>query len=262
MHKDYIIILLLLVGCVMGNRFHLLSSWGAFLAGGMGILFYEAFQLNGLVIVAMFFATSSLFSIIGRNRKSMMNEKLVKSSKRDAEQVIANGGPAVLFTVMYIFDPSQLWFIGFVGSIAASTSDTWASELGTLSSKSPISLRNFKRVEKGSSGAITIWGTAVSFLGACLIALTAGVLVEMKDSMVVGLLIAGVIGSLVDSMIGAFVQEEFECPSCYSRTEKKMHCGFTTKKVKGLKGVNNEVVNFLASLSGGLVAVSIELSLL
>ncbi|WP_082688104.1 DUF92 domain-containing protein [Bacillus coahuilensis] len=257
MHKDYIIILLLLVGCVMGNRFHLLSSWGAFLAGGMGILFYEAFQLNGLVIVAMFFATSSLFSIIGRNRKSMMNEKLVKSSKRDAEQVIANGGPAVLFTVMYIFDPSQLWFIGFVGSIAASTSDTWASELGTLSSKSPISLRNFKRVEKGSSGAITIWGTAVSFVHALLLL---GYLRRIQ--WLWGLLIAGVIGSLVDSMIGAFVQEEFECPSCYSRTEKKMHCGFTTKKVKGLKGVNNEVVNFLASLSGGLVAVSIELSLL
>ncbi|KUP07414.1 hypothetical protein Q73_09370 [Bacillus coahuilensis m2-6] len=241
----------------MGNRFHLLSSWGAFLAGGMGILFYEAFQLNGLVIVAMFFATSSLFSIIGRNRKSMMNEKLVKSSKRDAEQVIANGGPAVLFTVMYIFDPSQLWFIGFVGSIAASTSDTWASELGTLSSKSPISLRNFKRVEKGSSGAITIWGTAVSFVHALLLL---GYLRRIQ--WLWGLLIAGVIGSLVDSMIGAFVQEEFECPSCYSRTEKKMHCGFTTKKVKGLKGVNNEVVNFLASLSGGLVAVSIELSLL
>jgi uncharacterized membrane protein len=65
--------------------------------------------------------------------------------------------------------------------------------------------------------------------------------------------IAGVGGAFTDSLLGATVQARYHCPHCDIATEHTLHrCGTPTIFVGGLRRVNNDVVNFLASLSGAL----------
>ncbi len=66
--------------------------------------------------------------------------------------------------------------------------------------------------------------------------------------------VGGLAGSLCDSLLGATVQQIYTCVVCQKETEKKLHCGQPTRPLKGISWINNDLVNFLASLFGGLVA--------
>jgi uncharacterized membrane protein len=67
----------------------------------------------------------------------------------------------------------------------------------------------------------------------------------------------GLLGSLVDSLLGATLQAIYFCPACSKQTEKHpLHtCGAQTAHYRGLQWLNNDWVNFMCTLSGGLVGV-------
>jgi len=69
-------------------------------------------------------------------------------------------------------------------------------------------------------------------------------------------IISGLAGCAVDSVIGATVQGIFQCEgACKKITEKNKHCGAPAKHLRGWRYLENNMVNFLASLSGGFVAI-------
>src|SRR5690606_16605206 len=71
--------------------------------------------------------------------------------------------------------------------------------------------------------------------------------------------VGGIAGMLLDSLLGATVQERFRCPVCQRETEAPVHrCGTPTQRVGGWRGVNNDVVNFCATLAGALVAAGMH----
>ena len=106
----------------------------------------------------------------------------------------------------------------------------------------------------GTSGGVTLFGTAVSFLGGLLIGVTAALLTGQWTLLLAGG-VGGLAGSLFDSLLGATVQQIYYCDVCQKETEKKEHCGQPTRPLKGWSWVNNDLVNFSASVVGGLVAV-------
>jgi uncharacterized membrane protein len=67
--------------------------------------------------------------------------------------------------------------------------------------------------------------------------------------------LAGFFGSVADSILGATVQAQYRCPVCGKITEKKDHC---SKKniplIRGYRSMNNDRVNLLCTLTGGLLA--------
>ena len=67
--------------------------------------------------------------------------------------------------------------------------------------------------------------------------------------------IGGLAGSLCDSLLGATVQQIYYCDQCEKETEKKFHCGQSTRPLRGWSWMNNDIVNFLSSLFGGGTAV-------
>src|SRR5712692_7874716 len=72
-------------------------------------------------------------------------------------------------------------------------------------------------------------------------------------------LISGLAGSFFDSLLGATVQAMYYCPTCDKETERRIHnCGTQAQPLRGVKWVNNDVVNFLATAFGGLVAMGIH----
>ena len=58
---------------------------------------------------------------------------------------------------------------------------------------------------------------------------------------------------MLDSLLGATLQASYWCPRCDKATESRIHrCGVRSNQVRGINLINNDVVNFAATLAGAL----------
>ena len=65
---------------------------------------------------------------------------------------------------------------------------------------------------------------------------------------------------MVDSILGATLQAMYYCPICEKETERGIHnCGTRARPIRGVAWFNNDVVNFIATLFGGLLAMAIHM---
>jgi uncharacterized protein (TIGR00297 family) len=139
--------------------------------------------------------------------------------------------------------------------IASSNSDTWASEIGSLSKKRPISLRNFRLTDAGTSGAVSLLGTIAGLFGSLLIAIFTFFLFSISFYELLFIFFFGFIGNVIDTLLGAFLQAEYKCKKCSALVEKKSHCGRETEKVKGLAFLTNDAVNLLSGLFAAILGM-------
>lgn len=214
------------------------------------------------LLLAVFFITSSLLSHFKENEKRLTAEKFDKGHRRDLAQTLANGGAGALVALLSMLAPAPVWFPFFLGIMATVNADTWATELGTLSKRPPRLITSGRAVEVGTSGAISPFGTAVSFAGGLLIGIVAALARRERQplSIIFSAALAGLAGSLFDSLLGATVQQIYYCDNCMKETERKLHkCGHTTRRLRGWSWLNNDLVNLFASLVGGLVALGLWL---
>lgn len=246
----------------LAYRLHSLNKSGTVAATLVGAVIFGLGGWQWAILLLTFFISSSALSRAFRKRKQGLSEKFSKGHERDAGQVFGNGGLATFFAALHAFYPSSpIPWIGFAASLAAVNADTWATELGVLNPSPPRMITNFtKRVEKGTSGGISLWGTLASLLGSLIISLPAFVLSPTgKLTIAHWLLItlAGLAGSLFDSLLGATVQAMYYCPTDKKETEKHpLHtCGTETVHIRGWEWLNNDWVNFACGAFGVLVAL-------
>ncbi|TYS19461.1 DUF92 domain-containing protein [Rossellomorea vietnamensis] len=252
-------LLLILAVSFLGWKTKNLSGSGAIAAFFTGITVVSAFGWKGLIVLGAFFGTSSLWSKFRSSAKAEIEKKLAKTSERDWQQVVANGGSALIFSLLYIITDDAVYMLGAFTSLAAANADTWASEIGPLSKSDPISIRNLARVEKGSSGAVSLLGTLASLAGSLLIALISILLFkEISAEAAVIITCAGFFGSLADTILGAYVQIEYRCRRCGLETESPEHCGVKAEGLKGFSFINNEFVNFSSSFLAGSLTIMIS----
>lgn len=222
----------------------------------------------GLVLFA-FFALSSALSRYRQADKRELADKFLKGAQRDVGQVLANGGLGAFIALLYFSYPTSALLAAFLGSIATVNADTWGTEIGVLSGVTPRLITTGRSVPVGTSGGITLLGTAASTLGALFIGVLGYVLLctealigagnALRLSWIIPItLISGLLGSLFDSLLGATVQGIFYCARCEAETEKELHgCGLRTSHLRGWRWLDNDVVNFLSSLCGALVAIAV-----
>lgn len=212
------------------------------------------------VLLGVFFVSSSLLSHFKEEEKRVVAaEKFDKGHTRDWGQTMANGGLGAAVAVGSIVYPAPFWFPFFVGVMATVNADTWATELGTLSKRPPRLITTFRPVERGISGGISVLGTAVSLVGGVVIGLTAGVL-DGETAVWLGLLmgaIGGLSGSLFDSFLGATVQVIYRDPAGKETERRVDKQGRKTDYLRGWRWLSNDLVNALASVVGGGVAVGL-----
>ena len=237
-------------------RLNTLSKSGALAAFLLGISIVIGFGWKGLVLIGLFFSSSSLLSSYKKRMKQVVDKKLANGSRRNWAQVAANGGAAGISSILYfISDGSQIWLIAFIVSIAAATSDTWSSELGVLSKSDPIHLIGSKRCERGTSGAISLLGSMAGIAGSVIIALTAVILFDLTLAAFLLLSTFGFLGSILDTLLGAFLQVEYICANCSSHTERTIHCNKPTVKIKGINWMNNEMVNISSIVISSILCI-------
>jgi uncharacterized protein (TIGR00297 family) len=156
-----------------------------------------------------------------------------------------------------LYPESGVGWIGFAAALAAVNADTWATELGVLNPTQPRLITNLrKRVEKGTSGGISFFGTIASLMGSALIAALAA-LFTTNWSLFPLITFAGLAGSLFDSFLGATVQAMYFCPTDRKETEKHpLHtCSTETVHLRGWKWLNNDMVNFACGAFGVVVGI-------
>jgi uncharacterized protein (TIGR00297 family) len=235
------------------RRTRSLATSGAGAATLVGTAAVAAGWAWGTLLV-LYFVTSSLLSRAGAAEKARRTGPIVaKSGARDALQVLANGGPFALCALATSWaDGAAPLAVAAAGALAAATADTWATEIGTLRDDTPRSLRTWRTVPPGTSGAVSAAGSAAMVGGALFIAIGASAL-GLTDALA-AVTVAGCAGALADTIVGATLQDRRWCDSCELGTEREVHdCGTVTRHVGGLTRVDNDVVNLLATLTGALV---------
>ncbi|MCD6552807.1 MAG: DUF92 domain-containing protein [Anaerolineae bacterium] len=220
----------------------------------------------GLVLIA-FFVSSSFLSHYRQADKEGLAEKFAKGHRRDLGQALANGGWGAVLAVLYTFLPNQLFWAAFVGTMAAVNADTWATELGVLNPTPPRLITTGQRVPVGSSGGISILGTLAALGGGLFIGVVALALggvaslwqhlpLHWTDLWLIPVaIVGGLAGSFFDSLLGATAQAIYYCDACQKETERTIHrCGTQTRQIRGWHWLDNDRVNLLSSVVGGLAA--------
>lgn len=250
-------VLISLVISIVARRGRALSAGGAVAATIVGVLALLAGWSWGVLLIA-YFATSSALSRVGAERKHDSTAGVVaKGGQRDATQVLANGGLFAAAALLAIVDPTHVarWSALGAGVLAASASDTWATEIGTLASRPPRSIVTWRPVPAGMSGGITAAGTLAAIAGAAFVAVVILVLGWSVQNALAAFA-GGVLGSTLDSLLGATIQARRWCDACGCATERVVHgCNAPTRRSGGLSWMTNDAVNFVSGLAGGLLAL-------
>lgn len=238
-----------------------LTLRGAIATAGIGLIVFGMGGGKAAAPLLAFFLSSSLLSKLGKSHKAGMVGRSDQDSVRSAGQVLANGGVAAALVLAHRIDAYHLSVdathtlqILFLAALATVNADTWATELGGLWSGLPRHLASWRRVSPGTSGAISLPGTLASLAGAVFIPFCVYRLWPLSLPELVVVAWAGFLGSLFDSILGASLQAQYRDPVTSEVTERSRQNGKPSLLIRGLPWVNNDVVNFLASIGGALFA--------
>jgi uncharacterized protein (TIGR00297 family) len=257
---------------------------GVFVAATLGVSFFLINPSFWLALVSFSLSSSLLTKMKTKEKRNIIIDFEKGSSQRDAHQVFANSLVPALFVIGYalfelipgltetgnmIVDPFHPFFITVFASFAVHNADTWATEIGILSSRSPRMIINPKMtVQPGTSGGVTVNGLTASILGGALLALLYFFLILIFTftsifdlqllSITFIIIIAGLLGSVIDSIEGATIQGIYFCENCNKETESNPHprCGSKTRLHRGNRYINNDFVNLTSDLLvSGLVFI-------
>ena len=172
----------------------------------MGVIIILVGSQYFFMLLAIFFILSSVLSKILK-RASFYR---TKGSERDIIQVYANGGIALLLSIIYFLNNDPVYIYLFASSVAAAMSDTWGTEFGKLSKHKPISITSLKSIDHGISGGITRIGTLGSLLGSSIIGFSTWFMIPIPTHIIYGIILSGFLSSLFDSILGDIFQGKYK----------------------------------------------------
>ena len=199
-------------------RAQLLTVPGALGAVAVGAL---AFAFGGWplwLLLMWFFGSSNAASKLMRYwRGARTVEK--RGGPRKLRQVLANSVPFLACALVWAATGEAWFLIVSAGALAASTADTWASEVGTYSRKLPVNIVTRKPMQRGLSGGVSPLGLAATVVGATTSAFLAmllfhafGFAVPTGPTAFLFIIACGIVGSLVDSLLGVLLQAKYRAP--------------------------------------------------
>lgn len=249
---------------LLAYKFHVLSLDGAIAACIVGTVVFGIGGLQYTFPMLTFFATSSALSKLRKSRKSSLG--YAKAGPRDAAQVFANGGVAVICTLLPLAGiDKSLAYTAFLASLAAANADTWATEIGSATGGKPYHIIKWKQVAPGMSGAVSIMGTVAMCCGAILLALW-----SKNTRMGIVVCTSGICGAILDSIAGATIQAQWRVTSndkseitrnnnTWNSGEERYieHSTDNSKPDLGVRFCTNEAVNLICTISAAIIATII-----
>lgn len=228
----WLVISALLVGMFLSVKANKLTPTGALTGGVLGFAIFLGAGFMGLVMLGTFFILGSFVTSWGFYDKVKAGLAEENKGRRTASQALANAGIAGLLGLFAWLYPAKadLFRLMLAASFSSATADTCSSELGNVYGRRFYNILTLRPDTKGLNGVISLEGTALGFLGSCLIAIIYGVSTSWGWP-IAWILIAGTVGNLTDSILGASL-------------ERKHY-------------LQNDAVNFFNTLVGALVALGL-----
>jgi len=199
-----------------------LDYYGVIVALFMGAIVSIFGGLEWLLLLLSFVLIGYISTKFEIDKKREIGVSENRNGRRRIENVIANGIVPVSVVVLgwvYLSFLNHHYqtglheirfnyniFIGaYIGSIATATSDTVASELGSLDSETRLITNIRRKVSPGTDGGISFVGEIGSLIGGLIIGLVAFAIFNDEFLLVVAP-ISGFIGCHVDSLLGATLE--------------------------------------------------------
>lgn len=166
------------------------------------------------------------------------------SEKRTAVQVFSNGWIGVVLYMLYGLTDQSHWQLLAWCSFAISICDTISSEVGTAIRGKTLNILNFRAMQPGLSGGISVAGTAGGLLALLLLAAYLHFILPVTPIQLLWVVGIGMAGMLVDSILGSTLQALWMDGDQLSEIKQDQS---SAQLVKGLSWLDNHWVNFLSN---------------
>ncbi|MGB3404155.1 MAG: TIGR00297 family protein [Microcoleaceae cyanobacterium] len=232
----------ILIGLVAILPKKLLTTAGLIHAWILGVLIWGCLGWQGYIIVAVYFILGSGVTRIGIAEKEAAGIAEKRGGARGPENVWGSALTATfcavgIFTLQQLADsptavnPLISWLgVGYVASFSTKLSDTCASEVGKAYGKRTFLITTLQPVPRGTEGAVSLEGTLAGIIASIVIAVIASAVGWFGSLGILWCAIAAFIATNLESLIGATLQEQ-------------------------VNWLTNEVVNFINTLIGAMVAI-------
>lgn len=204
-----------------------------------------------VVSYAIIFATDL---IVGARSEKITADVNQRHGARGIIQVFANAFAATIAIVLSaLLDIPELMLV-YAAAITECLADSLASDVGVLSRKDPVDICRMKRIRRGLSGGVSLLGTLSAFLGCVAMFFISSIFFGISLRLAIAVILFPMIGIILDSILGSLVQAKYLCTVCAKPTEKTAHCGTSTKKVGGVRLINNDAVNIISNFLTAILA--------
>jgi uncharacterized protein (TIGR00297 family) len=216
----------------IGFRLRTVTRAGAITGLVIGTAIAATAGWNAWTLLLLTLVVASISSRMGVRRKTLLGIAEEGGGQRGAGNALANTGLAAIAAVMAVLTTTgDSPMIAFAAALAAGGSDTIASEIGKAWGHRTYLITSLQHVRPGTSGAISLEGTAAGFMGAVLLAAAAVALGVIPAWAVIPVVAGATLGAFVESVLGA------------------------TLEARGV--LNNDLLNFINTAVAAAVAVTL-----
>ena len=206
---------LLILGLIgASSKARILDAKGIIAAALLGFLVGCLGHWTWLLLLLAFLLSSHVATKWRFDEKAALGLSESSDGHRGWINVAANGGmPAIVAILAFALDEWEngLWMFG--ASVAVATSDTWASEIGSLDNRVRM-ITTMKPCKAGVNGGFSPNGQLAAASGGLLIglcSLVAGIIMfkdSVTDTAMNAAMVAGIgfLGCQIDSVLGAVLE--------------------------------------------------------
>jgi|TARA_B110000881_G_scaffold206803_1_gene210455 uncharacterized protein (TIGR00297 family) len=208
---------------------------GLFAALLIGLIVSLLGHWTWLIVLMSFLIISSVATKWRYDEKALLSVEESNDGTRGWRNVVANGGVASLIAILnYYLGGHELAYLALCACVGVASSDTLASEIGSLDPRTRI-ITSLAAVPAGTNGGMSPTGTIAAFYGGLIIAIISTLLGAFNGDatppifLFLAVTVIGWIGCQIDSLLGALLEN------------------------KGYLGKHG--VNFISTFSGSLLSL-------
>jgi uncharacterized protein (TIGR00297 family) len=190
-----------------GWRVRTVTAGGAIAGGLIGTAVFAGAGWQGWALLLVAFLAAAATSRLGLTHKALLGIAEPRGGRRGTGNAFANTGVAAISAILAVTTPHRgAALLALAAALVAGASDTVASEIGKAWGRRTVLVTTFARVPPGTSGAISLEGTAAGLAAALLLAALAFALNLVAAPVVAFIVVAATLSSVVESALGATLE--------------------------------------------------------
>jgi uncharacterized protein (TIGR00297 family) len=191
----------------VGHRVRTVSTSGAIAGALVGAAIYAGGGAAAWALLLLTFVLASVTSRLGLTRKMLLGIAEERGGRRGVGNAVANCGVAAIAALAAVStsEPAGA-LLALTAALTAAGSDTVASEIGKSWGRSTFLITTLRRVPPGTSGAMSLEGTAAGLIAALALASVAAASGLIAGTQILLVVAAATAGALVESALGATLE--------------------------------------------------------